>query len=315
MRIDHVVQRESPVDQRLEAVCGQLPESVECLLRMGPDADDRELGEGGGAARRPRGRLFIRDGIGNAAPHLRRHRNQLGVRARTMDADELCTGASVVAPRLARGALATGDERRDRDPVAGLQTANTLPHLDHVAREVGPKDVRKCELRERVAARACANVEQTAHADCVDTHQHLTCGRLGRGGVLDLQDIRRAELVDDSCFHDVSTTTWLVSRPKSATSISTISPGLRNSPRGRPTPSGVPVAITSPGSNVTRSLAAAIRAATPTTMSDVFASCLSWPFTHRRSSKSCGFSTRNAGPKPGPTGVDWSAPLDGSQSH
>src|ERR1700694_5591310 len=176
-----------------------------------------------------------------------------------MDADELCAGASVVALGQARMALATGDERRHRDPVA---------------------------------ARARANVEQTAHAHCVDAHKHLTSGRLGRRGILDHQHIGWGELMDDSFFHNVSTTTGLVSRPKSAISISTISPGRRNSPRGRPTPSGGPGAITSPGSNVTRSLAAAIRAATPTTMSDVLASCLSWPFTQRRSSKSCGFSTK-----------------------
>src|SRR5439155_27185274 len=202
---------------------------------------------------------------------------------------------SVVAPSLARGALATGDERRNRDPIAGLETANTLTHLDHLAREVGAEDVRKREPRERVAARARANVEQAAHAHCVDAHKHLTFGRLGRGGVLDLQHIGRAELIDDSCFHDDSTTTGFVSRPKSATSISTMSPGLRNSPRGRPTPSGVPVAMTSPGSSVTRSLAAAINAATPTTMSEVFASCLRRPLTHRRRSRRCGSSTRNAG--------------------
>src|SRR5256886_3986886 len=191
-----------------------------------------------------------------------------------MDADELCAGASVVAPGLARGALATGHERRDRDPVAGLETAHALPHFGHIAREVGAEYVRKREARERVAARARANVEQTAHAHCVDAHKHLTFGRLGWGGVLDLQHIGRAELIDDSCFHDVSTTTGLVSRPKSATSISTMSPGLRNSPRGRPTPSGVPVAITSPGSNVRIALAAAMSVATLCVMSEVLAGCL-----------------------------------------
>src|SRR6266480_3043039 len=201
-----------------------------------------------------------------------------------MDADELCAGASVVAPGLARGALATGDERRDRDTVAGHEAANALPHLDDVAREVGAKDVRKREPRERVAARARANVEQTAHAHCVDAHKHLTLGRLRRGGVLDLQHIGRAELIDDSCLHDVSTTTGLVSRPKSAISISTMSPGRRNSPRGRPTPSGVPVAITSPGSSVRIALAAAMSAATSSIMSEVLACCLRFPFTHRRRS-------------------------------
>src|SRR5438132_9023465 len=232
-----------------------------------------------------------------------------------MDADEVCAGASVVAPSLARGALTTGDEGRNRDPIAGPETANAFPHLDHVAREVGAKDVRKREPRERVAAGAGANVEQTAHAHCVDAHKHLTFGRLGRGGVLDLQHIGRAELIDDSCFHDVSTTTGLVSRPKSATSISTMSPGLRNSPRGSPTPSGVPVAITSPGSSVRIALAAAMSAATSSIMSEVLAFCLRFPFTHRRRSSRCGSATWNAGRMPGPRGVERSAPFEASQSH
>src|SRR5207247_8491097 len=173
-----------------------------------------------------------------------------------MDADELRARAPVVAPSLARRALATSHEWRDRDAIAGLETAHALPPPGHIAREVRAEYVRKREARERVAARARANVEQTAHAHCVDAHKHLTLGRLRRGGVLDLQHIGRAELIDDSCFHDVSTTTGLVSRPNSAISISTISPGRRNSPRGRPTPSGVPVAITSPGSGVRIALAA-----------------------------------------------------------
>src|SRR6267378_1408141 len=232
-----------------------------------------------------------------------------------MDADELRARAAVVAPSLARRALAARNEGRDRDPVACLEPTDTLPHLDHVPGKIGAEYVRKREASERVAARARANVEQTAHAHRVDAHKHLTSGRLGRRGILDLQHIGRAELMDDSSFHHVSTTTGLVSRPKSAISISTTSPGLRNSPRGKPTPSGVPVAMTSPGSSVTRSLAAAISAATPTTMSDVFASCLRRPLTHRRRSRRCGSSTRNAGRMPGPSGVDWSAPFDASQSH
>src|SRR6267143_2158235 len=232
-----------------------------------------------------------------------------------MDADELRARAAVVAPSLARRALAARNEGRDRDPVACLEPTDTLPHLDHIPSKIGAEYVRKREARERVAARARANVEQTAHAHRVDAHKHLTSGRLGRRGILDLQHIGRAELMDDSCFHHVSTTTGLVSRPKSAISISTTSPGRRNSPRGKPTPSGVPVAITSPGSSVRIALAAAMSAATSSIMSEVLAFCLRFPFTHRRRSSPCGSATWNAGRMPGPSGVERSAPFEASQSH
>src|SRR6266699_1455773 len=94
----------------------------------------------------------------------------------------------------------------------------------------------------------------------------------------------------------------------------TTSPPRRYSPRAAPPPAGVPVAITSPGSSVTTSLAAAISSATGQTMSAVDSSCCNSPFTHSRSRRSCGSGTRKAGVRPGPSGSEPSADLAANQS-
>src|SRR5215470_5498745 len=94
----------------------------------------------------------------------------------------------------------------------------------------------------------------------------------------------------------------------------TTSPPRRYRPRPAPTPDGVPVAITSPGSSVTTSLAAAISSATGQTMSAVDSSCCSSPFTHSRSRRSCGSGTRKAGVRPGPRGSEPSMDLAANQS-
>src|SRR5581483_1392423 len=256
------------------------------------------------AAHRHRRRLFVADAIRNVTQHLRRHGHELCVRARAVNADQNPIRACIVASGLACGADAARDERHAHDALARLETAAALTRLDHLAGKVGAEDVRKGQARERVASGACADVEQATNANDVHAHEHLAglCHR--RGHVLYLQDVSRAELVNDRSLH--SLTTGLRSRPKSPTSISTTSPGRRNSPRGSPTP---------PGSRVRISLAAAMSAATLSIMSDVFACCLSAPFTHRRSSNRWGSSTRNAGRTPGPSGVERSAPLEASQSH
>ncbi len=94
----------------------------------------------------------------------------------------------------------------------------------------------------------------------------------------------------------------------------TTSPSLRYSPRPAPTPDGVPVAMTSPGSSVTTSLAAETSSATGQTMSEVDSSCCSSPFTHSRSRRSCGSGTWNAGVMPGPIGSELSMDLAANQS-
>src|SRR5216684_262722 len=90
--------------------------------------------------------------------------------------------------------------------------------------------------------------------------------------------------------------------PRPSMATRTTSPARRYRPRPAPTPDGVPVAMTSPGSSVTTSLAAETSSATVQTMSDVDASCWSSPFTHSRSRRSCGLGTWNAGVIPGPRG-------------
>ena len=72
--------------------------------------------------------------------------------------------------------------------------------------------------------------------------------------------------------------------------------------------------MTSPGSSVTTSLAAAISSATVQIMSDVDSSCWSSPFTHSRSRRSWGSGTWNAGVMPGPSGNEPSIDLDANQS-
>ena len=94
----------------------------------------------------------------------------------------------------------------------------------------------------------------------------------------------------------------------------TTSPGRRYRPRAAPTPDGVPVAMTSPGSSVTTSLAAEISSATGQTMSAVDSSCCSSSLTHSRSRRSCGSGTWKAGVMPGPSGSELSMDLAANQS-
>src|SRR5207245_4829507 len=194
-----------------------------------------------------------------------------------MRADQLCVRTCVVATHRAGLAMPARDERHTGNPLARTEP---LTALDHLAGEVGAEYVRERQPRKRVAAGASADVEQPSHPHRTHPDEHLAGSGLRRRRVLDPQDLRRSKLVDHRGLHDTSAITGLVSRPKSATSISTTSPGRRNSPRGRPTPSGVPVAITSPGSSVRIALAAAMSAATSSIMSEVVACWLRFPFIH-----------------------------------
>src|SRR5829696_1009311 len=76
--------------------------------------------------------------------------------------------------------------------------------------------------------------------------------------------------------------------PSISTSIS--SPGLRNTGglRAKPTPGGVPVAITSPGSSVIDSDKNSINAGTPKISWSVFESCIVCPFNTSLIDRLCG---------------------------
>ena len=75
-------------------------------------------------------------------------------------------------------------------------------------------------------------------------------------------------------------TIGLRSVPMRSISISIASPAFIHTGgvRAWPTPAGVPITITSPGSSVMHSASSAIVSATPKIMSVVFASCITWPF-------------------------------------
>ena len=62
-------------------------------------------------------------------------------------------------------------------------------------------------------------------------------------------------------FTQTPCSTGFSSVPTQSSSTRTLSPGFKKIPRGRPTPEGVPVAITSPGSSVMRRLRYSINSA------------------------------------------------------
>ena len=93
--------------------------------------------------------------------------------------------------------------------------------------------------------------------------------------------------------------------PRPATPRSTTSPGLRNSGglQPAPTPEGVPVAITSPGSKVMNSLRWLIRKATGKIMSAVLPVCRRLPLTSSHRSRRCGSATSSRVTSHGPIGA------------
>src|SRR4029077_4671919 len=105
--------------------------------------------------------------------HLRRNGHELGVRTRAVNADQRRLRARVVASRLARRADAARDEGHAHDALARPEIADAFTRLDHLAGKVGAEDVREGQARERVAARARADVEQATNADHVYAHEHL----------------------------------------------------------------------------------------------------------------------------------------------
>src|SRR5882757_2389255 len=142
-----------------------------------------------------------------------------------------------------------------------------------------------------------------------------------RGGELDvaqLRDTHRRLGANSWMRHDgfpwSRATTSLVIWPSVSIWTLTRSPGLRNSPRGLPTPAWVPVSARSPGSSVVIRLAAATSLSTPDTMAAVDESCLTSPLTVSRILSACGSPTSQAGTRPGPIGQNPSWLLCISQS-
>src|SRR6266487_1511206 len=138
------------------------------------------------------------------------------------------------------------------------------------------------------------------------------------GGAVELRFVGNVDgqlvgYVDHGVLLDESMTAFS-SAPRPSMVVRTTSPARRNSPRPAPTTEGVQVGMTSPGSSVTTSLAAEMSSATVQIMSDVDSSCWSSPFTQRRTRRSCGSGTRNAGVIPGPMGRDPSVDLAANQS-
>src|SRR6266511_62409 len=118
-----------------------------------------------------------------------------------------------------------------------------------------------------------------------------------------------------ACTGGSAATMRLTRTPRCSISVRTTSPGRRDAPRPAPTPAGVPVAMTSPGSRVTAWLAAATRVGTSQIMSAVLPSCCSSSLTQRRMRRSCGSGTSQDGVRPGPSGSEPSRAFEANQSY
>src|SRR5213076_1879046 len=129
---------------------------------------------------------------------------------------------------------------------------------------------------------------------------------LGHGGVLALRSLRwqdRRRQQQHGQLHRCSATTGFRSTPTPGISTSTTSPATSG-----PTPAGVPVAITSPGSSVMACEMNATSAAGPNTMSRAYPRWRSLPFTRQRTSSSAR-RTGSSGTTRGPSGQNVSNPL------
>ena len=111
---------------------------------------------------------------------------------------------------------------------------------------------------------------------------------------------RRSRLISPE-----SATTGLDSTPRPSTSTSTTSPGLRNTGgfRAKPTPGGVPVAITSPGSSVTVCDRNDTMWSMPKISWSVDESCIVLPLSRRRIRSACGLPTASCVTMAGPMGA------------
>src|SRR5438876_4913056 len=108
--------------------------------------------------------------------------------------------------------------------------------------------------------------------------------------------------------------TGFSSVPIPSISTFTTSPGWRKTPRPNPTPDGVPVESTSPGSSVIVCERNASRSPMLWVRSSVRASCMTWSFTVVLRLRRSGSSMNASGTRYGPMGQNVSAHLPMSQS-
>src|SRR3989442_38196 len=94
-----------------------------------------------------------------------------------------------------------------------------------------------------------------------------------------------------------------------STSASSLSPFLRNLPSAAPTPSGVPVAITSPGSSVKPCESTAMHSSTGKIILEVWLDWRVSPFTRIAMASVCGSGISSAGTSTGPLGQNVSGGL------
>src|SRR6516225_768816 len=104
--------------------------------------------------------------------------------------------------------------------------------------------------------------------------------------------------------HPPAATTGFRSTPSFSISTSTTSPGLRNTGglRNAPTPSGVPVAMMSPGSKVMLAEVNSISSGTPKIILLVWESCIVMPFTRARMARAEGSGISSRVVRWGPVG-------------
>src|SRR5437867_2893069 len=115
--------------------------------------------------------------------------------------------------------------------------------------------------------------------------------------------------VDDLCHQPA--TTGFARRPMRSTSTVISSPGFIQTGglRKAPTPAGVPVVRTSPGSSVTISVRNSIRRAAEKIMSDVGEDCICSPFRWDDTCSACGSGISSAVTISGPSGENVSTPF------
>jgi hypothetical protein len=94
-----------------------------------------------------------------------------------------------------------------------------------------------------------------------------------------------------------------------STSASILSPFLRNLPSAAPTPSGVPVAMTSPGSRVKPCESTAIHSSTAKIIFEVWLDWRVSPFTRSVMLRVCGSGISSAVTSTGPIGQNVSSDL------
>src|SRR6266508_473361 len=217
-----------------------------------------------------------------------------------LDLEELGDARLGVAPPL--GGDAGGRELRLRVLDRPRNPEREVVEARRVAGQEGDCVVDDPRGEVDCAAFACRDLE--AEDVLVVGGEALDVGR-GEGEMPDRDDVDHAGA--PSGASDPSRAAIRVSStPSPSISTRISSPALRNSGglRPAPTPDGVPVAITSPGSSAITLARCSITWATVKIISLVFESCLTCPFTASEISSVCGSETKLAGVIQGPIGAD-----------